>query len=319
MTAPPADRNPRVGLSIMCGTFPGAAAILDLIVQLERTRAACAFVTESSNEAMTLAAAAAARTTTIPLGTSIVVAPIRHPWELAQATINLSHLAPGRFTLGIGSGHVGTNVDRLGLEFGKPVSRMRDYIKVLRDALDAESRTDSVTDHYRNVGPRPTWRADGPVPVVLAALGRPMVMMAGAMADGIITSLARRAAIPVLRQWMTEGALAAGRDPSRLKVYTVLHTVIRPSRDEARSVLREGLGYSRMPLYQKEFQRQGLEVPGGVPDDAAMDQIALAGTEAEVRDGLAAWLEVADTVLLADTYNEPDPTGAYLRLASLAG
>jgi alkanesulfonate monooxygenase SsuD/methylene tetrahydromethanopterin reductase-like flavin-dependent oxidoreductase (luciferase family) len=53
-------------------------------------------------DTLTLFAAAAARTSSVRLGTAIVPTYPRHPLALAQQALALDDLAPGRLRLGIG-------------------------------------------------------------------------------------------------------------------------------------------------------------------------------------------------------------------------
>src|SRR4051812_38891276 len=57
-----------------------------------------------SPDLLTTLAAAAARTTHLKLGTSIVQVSTRHPVLMAQQVLSLQQLAPGRLRLGIGTG-----------------------------------------------------------------------------------------------------------------------------------------------------------------------------------------------------------------------
>jgi alkanesulfonate monooxygenase SsuD/methylene tetrahydromethanopterin reductase-like flavin-dependent oxidoreductase (luciferase family) len=117
---------------------------------------------------------------------------------------------------------------------------------------------------------------------------------------------------------LDEAALATGRHPAAIRILAVMHTVIRPSREEARSVMREGLRYTGMPFYQREYEREGLSAPGGIPDDPTIDAISIAGPADYAREQIALWHDAGvDLLLLADTYNEPDPEGAYLGFAEL--
>lgn len=56
-------------------------------------------------DALTTLAAAAVKTSTVNLGTSIVPIYPRHPLVMAQQALALHDLAPGRLRLGIGPSH----------------------------------------------------------------------------------------------------------------------------------------------------------------------------------------------------------------------
>ena len=80
-------------------------------------------------------AAALVQTTRILLGTAIIQTWPRHPTVIAQETLALESLAPGRFRLGIGPAHV-TNMERaFGVDFSAPLTNLREYLTVLRSLL----------------------------------------------------------------------------------------------------------------------------------------------------------------------------------------
>ena len=59
----------------------------------------------------------AAKTTTITLGTSVIVLPYHNPIELAKYSATLDQLSGGRFVLGVGAGGTRVESDALGLNF----------------------------------------------------------------------------------------------------------------------------------------------------------------------------------------------------------
>ena len=52
-----------------------------------------------------VAAAVAAQTTTLNLGTSVILLPLHHPVKLAEEVITLDIVSRGRFILGVGLGY----------------------------------------------------------------------------------------------------------------------------------------------------------------------------------------------------------------------
>ena len=53
------------------------------------------------------------------------------PQVVAQLCVTIDHISKGRFIYGIGSGEA-FNLDNYGIEKNKPVSKMEEYIEVLR-------------------------------------------------------------------------------------------------------------------------------------------------------------------------------------------
>ena len=62
------------------------------------------YVTLSPMDAFVLLSAVAQNTTTLRLGTAVVVVPFRTPFQLAKASATVDVLSGGRFTLGVGIG-----------------------------------------------------------------------------------------------------------------------------------------------------------------------------------------------------------------------
>jgi alkanesulfonate monooxygenase SsuD/methylene tetrahydromethanopterin reductase-like flavin-dependent oxidoreductase (luciferase family) len=98
-------------------------------------------------DTMTLLAAAALRTSTIKLGTSIVPAFTRHPLALATQALALEDLAPGRLRLGVGTSHQRTMIAAYGLPFDRPLAQLREYVEILRDCLHV-GKVDHAGAHY---------------------------------------------------------------------------------------------------------------------------------------------------------------------------
>ncbi|WP_432935407.1 LLM class flavin-dependent oxidoreductase [Kribbella sp. CA-253562] len=59
----------------------------------------------------------AGRTGSIELGTTVLIAPYRHPLLVARMAANLHQLSGGRFVLGVGVGWAAQEFDALGLDF----------------------------------------------------------------------------------------------------------------------------------------------------------------------------------------------------------
>src|SRR5581483_7327440 len=86
-------------------------------------------------------------TARIGLGTGVVPIYPRHPVAMAQEAATLTELSGGRFRLGIGVSHGPSMRDAFGLDMGRPLELMREYVAVLRGALAGEVRFEGR--HYR--------------------------------------------------------------------------------------------------------------------------------------------------------------------------
>src|SRR4029450_3084341 len=69
------------------------------------------------------------------LGTGVIPIYPRHPVLLAQKALPLAETSHGRLRLGIGVSHGPSMAGGLGLDMGRPLDVMREYVTVLRAAL----------------------------------------------------------------------------------------------------------------------------------------------------------------------------------------
>lgn len=75
---------------------------------------------------------AAAATTRVRLGTSVLVLPLRHPLPLAKELATLQNLSNGRLILGAGVGWLEAEFDALGVPFKERGRRMDEGIAMMR-------------------------------------------------------------------------------------------------------------------------------------------------------------------------------------------
>ena len=100
-------------------------------------------------EGWTLAAALAARTTTIRIGHLVTCDPFRHPAVLAKMAATVDVLSGGRLELGIGWGSVPEELDTYGIDAGPPAvraARLAETLAVL-DLMFAGERFDFAGEH----------------------------------------------------------------------------------------------------------------------------------------------------------------------------
>ncbi|TDC37415.1 LLM class F420-dependent oxidoreductase [Micromonospora sp. 15K316] len=129
------------------------------------------------------------------LGTAVVPASTRGPGLLAMSAAALAEIAPGRFTLGIGSSSPVVVEDWNAVPFTEPYRRTRDVLRFLRAALAGET-VDGAFDTFtvrRFTLERPPAE---PPRLVLAALRPGMLRLAGAEADGVILNWLAAADVP---------------------------------------------------------------------------------------------------------------------------
>jgi len=235
----------------------------------------------SFGDALGLCEALAFATERIPIGTAIANLYVRQVHDYAQTASLVHELSGGRFHFGVGVSHEAMN-RRLGLVTGKPLADARDFAERFRSAP--------------RVGELP--------PLVLAALRRKMVALAGEVADGVVFANVARSHLP-----SSLAALPAEKrgDPSFF-VGNMIPTCVADDRAAAAAVSRRTLAfYLRLPNYrnawseagygeemaavEKALARGGREDIAEIPGERWLSDCTLYGTAAEVREGVEAWRE----------------------------
>jgi alkanesulfonate monooxygenase SsuD/methylene tetrahydromethanopterin reductase-like flavin-dependent oxidoreductase (luciferase family) len=84
---------------------------------------------------LVVAAAVAARTETITIGTNILLLPMHHPLRVAEDAAAVDLVSGGRFVLGVGQGYVQHEFETLGYERRYRPSLFEEGIEIIRQAL----------------------------------------------------------------------------------------------------------------------------------------------------------------------------------------
>lgn len=71
-------------------------------------------------------------TSNLPLGTSILISPMREPVLVAKRAATINHLTEGRLTLGVGVGYVEGEYDAVNVPFDERGPRFREGLKLIR-------------------------------------------------------------------------------------------------------------------------------------------------------------------------------------------
>src|SRR5205823_705922 len=122
---------------------------------------------------------AAAYTSRVRLGTSVLVLPMRHPLPLAKELATLQNLSGGRFILGAGVGWLEAEFEALGVPFHERGRRMDEGIAMMRavwsdDPVTFEARyVPAVIDNMR-MQPKP----ERPIPIWIGGTSEPALQRA---------------------------------------------------------------------------------------------------------------------------------------------
>src|SRR5579862_1038564 len=167
---------------------------------------------------LTVMALAGRATSTIELGTAVLVSYTCHPvLQASRASATAAAIgAPGRFTLGVGPSHRFIIEDRLGLSYDTPGQHTDEYVQILTGLLRGQPVSFAGSQFRVDAGPLPL--PDGAaIPVLIGALGPRLLRVAGAYTAGTIVWMANPRALdahvaPLIRK----AAADAGRPAPRI-------------------------------------------------------------------------------------------------------
>lgn len=179
-----------------------------------------------------LAYAIAARTERVRVGTSIAIAPLYNPVELAQDAALLDQLSGGRLFLGLGAGYLPEDFQTLGIPWRRRIQRFDETVRIVRRAWTEErfSFSGEIYDlHDVSVIPGPVCKPSPPLH--LAAWSPGGLARAGRLGDGWISNALM--SMDTMRQ-MGETYRAAAREAGRPAHTTAIRFCwTAPSRAEA--------------------------------------------------------------------------------------
>jgi F420-dependent oxidoreductase-like protein len=260
-----------------------------------------------SYDALTALAAIGREVPDVALGTAVVPTYPRHPVMLAGQALTVQAATGGRLTLGIGLSHQMVIENVFGQSFEKPARHMREYLSILVPLLEGEQV--SFTGETLRASTFGPLEIEAPAPPVLvAALGKEMLRIAGRMATGTVTWMTGPATveshiIPTIR----EAAAEAGRHIPRIAVGLPVCVTDDPA--AARAIAAdEFVIYGHLPSYRAMLDREGAAGPA---------EVAIVGSASEVRDQLRRIAGIGVDELIG----APFGTGAQVKdtVAALAG
>ncbi len=112
-------------------------------------------------------------TSTIKLGTGIVLSAQRNPLVLAKEIASLDVLTQGRLIFGIGAGYLKAEFDALGVEFKERGARTDEYIEVMRTLWRSEQPEFSGRfTNFSGIQSRPRPVQEGGPPLVVGGASR---------------------------------------------------------------------------------------------------------------------------------------------------
>jgi F420-dependent oxidoreductase-like protein len=303
------------------------------------------------SDAVTPLAWLAAITYRIRLGTGIMQMAARTPAMTAMTAMTLDALSGRRFLLGLGVSGPQVVEGWHGQPYGKPLGRTREYVSIVRAILAREKPVSHSGEHYQipYAGPGATGlgkplrsilhgRPD--LPIYLAAIGPRNVALAAEIADGWLPVFFSPDRAALFRPALDEGFArrAPGLAPrERFDIAPTVPVVCGPDVAACRAHVKPrlalyigGMGAAGRNFYNDLASRYGYdadarriqalylagkkdEAIAAVPD-ALVDEVALCGPRARIRDRLAAYRAVGVTTIVCMT----DQADTVRQMAELA-
>ncbi len=301
---------------------------IDLIRQGESMGFDSVWTAEAyGNDAVTAATWILAQTSKIKVGTAIMQMPARTPAMCAMTAMSLDQLSGGRFIVGLGASGPQVVEGWHGVPYGKPVTRTREYIQIMRRIMARDTPVEFDGEMYQLPvrGPGTTGlgkplksilEGNPDIPIYTASITPAGLRCAGEVADGVFPVWMDPENYAVLGVDLEAGFAKAGNGKS-LKDFDVAPFVpisLNDDLDAAFAALRPwlalyigGMGAKGRNFYTDYTTRLGYgEVAQQIQDlylagnkaeaealvpTGLLDAVALVGPAARIRERLARWKE----------------------------
>jgi F420-dependent oxidoreductase-like protein len=274
-------------------------------------------------DAVSTAAWILARTTRIRVGTAIMQMPARTPTCAAMTAMTLNALSAGRFILGIGPSGPKVIEGWYGVPYGRPLTRAREYVSVVRQVAARAAPLRHEGFHYRipydgrdatglGVPMKSILQADLALQIYTAAVTPKGLACAGEIADGVFPIWLDPERPGLWEPHVAAGLAKSGRRREAFDVAPFVPVVLGDDIERCRQVVKQhlalyigGMGPRGRNFYNDYVRRMGYEeaavrvqdlylagetsaAAAAVPD-ALVDQVALAGPADRIRARLGAW------------------------------
>ena len=301
---------------------------LDLIQQAESMGYDSVWTAEAyGNDAVTAAAWVLAQTTKIKVGTAIMQMPARSPAMCAMTSMSLDQLSGGRFIVGLGASGPQVVEGWHGVPYGKPVTRTREYIQIMRKIMAREGPVEFDGDVYKLPlqGPGTTGlgkplksilQGNPDIPIYTASITPAGLRCAAEVADGVFPVWMDPNKYSVLGEHLDKGFAKAGNGKSLadFDVAPFVMVMMNDDLDAAYNALRPwlalyigGMGAKGKNFYTDYATRLGYgdaaariqelylsgkkaEAEALVPNEL-LDEVSLIGSADRIKERLAPWKE----------------------------
>jgi alkanesulfonate monooxygenase SsuD/methylene tetrahydromethanopterin reductase-like flavin-dependent oxidoreductase (luciferase family) len=227
---------------------------------------------------MPAAAAIAARTRRVTIGTYVLLAPFYHPLRLAEDAAFIDVISNGRLRLGIGLGYRSEEFDGFQISIKERLGRTLETIEILKRAWTGEPF--SFEGKFFRIGgaqvlPRPVSK---PHPELLwGGMNAQAIRRGARLGLSFACNLGKRE-VEMYRSALVE----FGRDPANFSIVTNRVVYVAESEDRAWSDIEDAAMY-QAELYGKWLSAAADGAPSPIrPDATRIRRNAVLGSPAEV-------------------------------------
>jgi probable F420-dependent oxidoreductase len=232
---------------------------------------------------LVVAAALAARTQRVTVGTNVLLLPLHHPLRVAEDAAVADLISGGRFILGVGQGYVQHEFETFGYDRKYRPSLFEEGIEVIRHAFE-KGRTSYEGKRWRfedlPFEPRP----QRPPPIYVGAFADPAIDRAARLADGFLASTGGGALADTYRR--VRDALARhGRADEEFPFVASGVLYIHEDSERARADVAPAISYQRSRYAEWGTDRDKPKPAPLQPEDLPWERY-LIGNPDEVAEGL---------------------------------
>ncbi|MBW2423686.1 MAG: LLM class F420-dependent oxidoreductase [Deltaproteobacteria bacterium] len=332
-------------LGIVAGYSPASMSIpMDLIEEAEGLGFSSVWTAEAwGSDAVSPAAWILARTTRIHVGTAIMQMPGRTPAMTAMTAMTLYALSGGRFILGLGPSGPQVVEGWHGVPYGRPLTRTREYVSIIRTILERKEKLVHEGFHYQipyhgegatGLGKplKSILHGDPALRIYTASISPKGMECAAEVADGVFPIWMNPERYDLFEDSLEQGFAKAGGGKSLadFEIAPFVTVVMGDDIEKCRVPVKHnlalyigGMGARGANFYNDYAKRLGYEeaavqiqdlylsgkkqeAAAAVPD-ALVDDVALVGSADRIRARLGVWKEAGSRrqvgSLLAGTGN----------------
>ncbi len=277
------------------------------------------------SDAVSTAAWILANTETIKVGTAIMQMPARSPACTAMTAMTLNQLSNGRFIIGLGASGPQVIEGWHGLAYGRPITRTREYIEIIRKIMAREAPVEHQGYHYqlpyaRSDGTglgkplKSILKADPSVRIYTASITRKGMETSAELADGVFPVWMNPDRYDVFEAAIDAGLEKGNKTLDEFDVAPFVTCIMGDDIEKCRRPIKAnmalyigGMGaknknfyndYTKALSYEEAAETiQDLYLAGkkheaaqAVPDEL-VDQVALVGDKSRIIERLQAWKE----------------------------